>query len=270
MKKNYLLFLVILLCACRKDNSTFVNNANSTAANGKKCLFIESKDSVNNSTFTITYQLDSILASGTNLNNTSQNFYLLPEETSTKFIYTEGTKELKNAKCRLYLNRFGAVDKEVKITLNADNKTFTESTTNLDTYTYNTKNQLVSVENNLNDEKLSIKLSYDDLNRIKEMIFKDEFGDVVRFTNFKFLPNIKNDNYPVIAVTSSQASISFIPSLRNVYITHYELIADGLGEKFTFDLDYSFNNGTVSKMKLRSVIAGTSLELNKSFKYICK
>lgn len=270
MKNIYLLLLIVFFCACRKDNSTFENNANTSSSNGTNCLIIEGNDETSNVKTTVTYQLDSVIASFTSKEDPLQNFYLI-QETPTKFICTEETNELKNATYRIYLNSFGAVDKEVEVTLNADGKTFTESTVNKNTYAYNSKKQLISIINNLDDEEGVTEFLYDEQNRIKEVLLKDELGEIrFRFNNFKFLSNTKKDNSFVLAPLAT-AGAYFIPSLRNVYITHYESVFEGLGiEPDTYDFEYNFSNGVLSKVKASYVIFGFPVEFIASYKFACK
>ncbi|OAQ38494.1 hypothetical protein A5893_13800 [Pedobacter psychrophilus] len=271
MNKIYALLIIFLIItfSCRKDNSTFKNGSSGNASTGS-CLI--SGGTVDGENLVLKYQLDSIIAEATYSLNSDDNQYLI-QETPKKFIHTNKTKELKNADYRVYLNSFGAVEKEVKITLNADNKTFTESSSQSNIYTYNSKNLLVKMIGKLDDDPSvygTFDLTYDAKNRISEITLKDDTGaKYFTYNNFKFLDQPKKNNLVTVGLTDTFGN-NFIPSLRNAYVTHYETTFEGISlEPDTYDFKYTFGNSNI-KVDGKYILFGFAIDFTVNYNLICK
>lgn len=273
--KNIYLWLIVLavLSACRKDNSTFLNSA-AKASNqtGDKCLIVLASNLQSGLKGTTNYQLDSVFESTIYSQGGLENQYLIKENSST-FLFALGSKELKDVKYRVYLNSFGAVQKEVNVILNADKKTFTEVTSEANIYTYNDKKQVVKMLRGLDPDDISFfEFIYDQQNRINKIQVYDKENGRIYFTydNFKFSTQKKKDNLFQIGADNS-VGFFFIPSLRNAYITHYETNFEGLGmPPDTYDFDFKFNNGNLSSIKFKYLVFGITVENEISYTVNCK
>ncbi len=266
-----LIFLVAVISACRKDNSTFVNKK--SGASGAKCLAISAEEVGSGVKSVVTYQSDSIIASIVQSDIPDENQYL-KQETPKMFLYSKGSEALKDVKYRMYLNSFGAVEKEVAVTLNADNKTFTEVTANTNTYTYNSKKQLVNMNRGLDpDDGSYFELTYDAQNRISKILVYEKQGGELYFTydNFKFSSQPKKDNLGQIGFDDT-IGLYFIPSLRNVYIAHYETTFEGSGlAPDTYDFGLKFNkDGVLEQVEINYVVFGIPIDSITKLTFSCK
>ncbi len=267
-----ILFLIGVITGCRKDNSTFVGASNGSAK-GANCLIVSAEKPDGSSISVVKYQLDSIMTSITYADSPDDNEYL-KKETVTTFLYSEKSEELKNVKYRVYLNSFGAVEKEVAVTLNSDNKTFTEIPNKTNIYSYNAKQQLIKMSRKLNpDDGSFFELTYDAQNRVNKILVYDKEGGELyfKYDNFTFSSQPKKDNLSQIAFDDT-FGIYFVPSIRNVYITHYEtsFIAAGTPPD-TYDFDFKFNkDGGLVQLVSKYVVFGFPLESTANLTFSCK
>jgi len=267
MKKLLPAFLLLITFACRKDSSTSVP---STVSN-QKCLLLSSISPDGYTTATVKYELDSIVTEIKTTNGNEALKWYLQIENPKQFIFMDGDKSLKNAKTRIYLNDFGSIEKEIVVTLNADGLTLTEDPDQVRLFTYNSKKQLVKVESSIGDQGV-YKLTYDSKDRLNRISIQDIFDDeMFVYENFTYLDKPKNDNSFVVAFFESIA-MYLIPSIRNVYITGYQInlpLFPALSTEAKYD--YTFDKeGNLSAVRNRINTYGAAIDVVTPVKLRCK
>lgn len=307
MKKNLLLatlIVVLLSFSCRKDKSGYISkNNNSDSDNttdtvvvggsdstsgsgitdtivtnvgtGPKCLVLSSVDLENDLSVTYTYQNDSVIKSKVtegSLFETKPTYYLRRENARKYLIFSVDSTKY-DADTRLYLNSFGAAEREVSVSKDLTTNTYVDDHGNEEVkYYYNSKNQLIKILENT-FEYVDWTIQYDSKNRVSKITGKDEVGAIkYLYNNFKYTSDVKHDNLALLDIAHSVAS-DFIPSLRNAYIseyTYYDYVNVSSLIGFVYGYKYTFNNKVLSNIEdsFGSGYAGqTSILTKGSSKY---
>ncbi|HEY1025544.1 MAG TPA: hypothetical protein VGE26_10295 [Sphingobacteriaceae bacterium] len=263
------LIVALILTACRKDNSAFVNPP-AESGSGDGCLIVKTVSPDGTGGADVKYELDSIITESiTRENGEVTSAWFLIEEDPKRFIFTEGSKGLLDARTRIYLNDDGTVSKEVGLIINADG-TLSEDPEETNVFSYNDKKQLVHVDVGLVDDGM-FDLSYDDKGRIERIVMHDGMGtDYWIYDNFTYADEVKNDNFLPVALFGSLSSY-FIPSLRNVYITGYRM-SSPLAPEQTADMEfgYNFSQGKLAEVTSKRTLMGQTIDTKLAVTLTCK
>lgn len=262
------LLLFILVVGCRKDDSAFLRP--DIASSGDNCLITQTTSPDGSSGSTVKYELDSIVTeSVVKENGTVINAWYLTRESPKQFVFSDGGKDLSFAKTRIYLNDDGFISKEVGVIIN-DDGTLSDDPEEVNVFTYNDRKQLVHVDVGLMDEG-KLDLTYDDKGRIERIVMHDGAGtDYWVYDKFTYLDQVKKDNFLSVALFGSLSS-HFIPSLRNVYISGYEMSSPLASElNVAMQFSYKFDQGRLSEVASKVTTMGQTIETTLATTLSCK
>jgi hypothetical protein len=271
-KTCYLVCILLLLVSCRKDNSLYLIEPTTGTTNGGNCLIMSSLSADGSYSTEVKYDLDSVITESiVKENGIIINKWYLKIENPRQFIFLDGSKNLTDAKSRIYLNADGTLAKEILVVLNPDGRTFTEVDDEVNTFTYNEKKQVVSAIRHLGEDKGVFKFTYDTQNRIEKIsVSTDDGFGILNYEKFTYESQAKNDNLLNVVLFESMSS-NFLPSLRNVYIKSYTISYVGLPD---LDIDtvfsYKFTSGKLSEVTETITALGFPLSWKAGVTLSCK
>lgn len=255
MHKPYILILSIIFffIACRKDESAYIGDNNQ-----QTCLIQETKDFSGNLISSQKYDEDFKVIEFISYyeGEIDGSQYLVKEKKGQYLFYQDG-KEIENLVARIYFNEDGTLQKEVALIV--ENGNFEEDLTSVDHYIYNSKKQLIRIDSENSQETAFLSFEYDEKDRVKYISVKNLNGEEVSYYDkFTYEDRAKTDNF-VSFFFSESISRHFIPSVNNVYLKSYNLVAVKAGPN-NGDVIVPFQfNYTFAANKLQHVITSGEL-----------